>query len=66
MNRYVGLAALFLAACGGEATLGDTDEPTTDESASAIVGGDPAAGAVYGLDMSMWEGPLSQYEMDCF
>jgi hypothetical protein len=70
MKRYLGSAALFLAvvffaACGGEASVSDMEDPT-DESAADITGGDPANNAVYGLDMSMWEGPLSQYEMDCF
>lgn len=31
-----------------------------------LSGGDPANGALYAIDISMWEGPISQAEMDCF
>lgn len=37
-----------------------------EEAVTVELGGDPANGAVFALDVSHWEGPLSQHEIDCF
>jgi len=63
-----GVMTALLSACAAQ---GDADEESWVAEANAIVPsapfyGDPANGAVYALDVSHWEGPLSQREMDCF
>ena len=57
-----GLIALFGAACV---------EPTEDSSseelqAAPLFGGDVANHALFAADVSVWETPLAQSEMDCF
>ncbi|MBS2028096.1 MAG: hypothetical protein JST54_09355 [Deltaproteobacteria bacterium] len=57
--------ALPFAGCGaGEAQV-ETPKPDAPAS-SDLFTGDPAHGAEYALDVSFWEGPISEYEMDCF
>jgi GH25 family lysozyme M1 (1,4-beta-N-acetylmuramidase) len=63
---------LALAACG-PATEEATPDPSLEDGqaveaikASPPYHGDPANGAVFAVDISHWEGPMSQAEMDCF
>ena len=55
------------AACAAPASEGPRP-PLSDAivTPSQPFYGDPANHAVYALDISLWEGPISQYEMDCF
>jgi GH25 family lysozyme M1 (1,4-beta-N-acetylmuramidase) len=70
---FVGMAAAVLSSCA--APVGDSDGDLIDtESAEAAEPikasppflGDPANGAVFAVDLSVWEGPMAQREMDCF
>lgn len=58
-------AAACLAACAAP-----TDEEVDTESSELVPSppfyGDPANKAVFGVDISMYEGPMAQAEMDCF
>jgi hypothetical protein len=51
----------LLGACAGP--LDDEPEAAT---AAAAAGGDSAGVERFALDLSHWEGPMSQWEMDCF
>ncbi|MBK7581749.1 MAG: hypothetical protein IPI67_16260 [Myxococcales bacterium] len=59
------LAVLFvgLGACGGEPDAGTSFERLTP---APKFDGDPANQAVFAVDVSFWETPLSQSEMDCY
>lgn len=72
MRRFLEItfaaSALLLGAC-----LGTPDEIDEDADSSAaplapapFFQGDPANQAVFATDVSMWETPLAQSEMDCF
>lgn len=50
-----------LAACVDAA-----DELDEAGDSAALMTGDPAHGALAAVDVSHWEGPLSQHEVDCF
>jgi hypothetical protein len=56
------LLALALVAAGC-AEADDEGEGSLD---GELVLGDPANDAVFAVDISHWEGPMSQHEMDCF
>jgi hypothetical protein len=59
------LAALLASACAPD--LEDLeDEAESPISSSPPFYGDPENDAVFAVDVSHWEGPLSQREMDCF
>ncbi len=65
-----GLLTALVPACAVQGDASD-DDSSWEAEANAIVPstpfyGDPKNGAVYALDVSFWEGPLSQREMDCF
>lgn len=62
---------LALSSCGAPAN--DGPEPPLEGGeivepieASPPYYGDPAHDAVFGVDISHWEGPMAQAEMDCF
>ncbi|MBI3184331.1 MAG: hypothetical protein HYZ28_19530 [Myxococcales bacterium] len=59
--------ASWLSACG-EDSLAELqlDDQGPAVEASPLFLGDPANAAVFAVDVSHWEGPISQYEMDCF
>jgi hypothetical protein len=58
-TRTIGSLCLAITGCAVASDDGESsDQP--------LFGGDPANDAVYGIDISHWEGPMSQYEMDCF
>jgi hypothetical protein len=60
------LLAIGLAACGeapSDEAVGVETNPITP---SPPFLGDPAKGAVFAVDVSHWEGPLAQREIDCF
>jgi GH25 family lysozyme M1 (1,4-beta-N-acetylmuramidase) len=61
------LTALFAMLGCGCATAGDDD----DSEAQALqippfFGGDPANHALFAVDVSVWETPIAQSQMDCF
>ena len=58
----------LLAACGsdGGGFGDDADLAQQALTPSTPFYGDPQNGAVFGLDLSVWEGPIAQAEMDCF
>ncbi len=62
------MAAALLGAGCGEGVIDEFDATPFDEDIHAEPQflGDPANGAVFAVDVSFWEGPLSQYETDCF
>ena len=68
MNKHAilgmwAMGLMALAGCGGvpdQGTAGEKLVPVPVQS------GDPANGAVFATDVSFWETPLSQAEMDCF
>jgi hypothetical protein len=61
------LASTFLfCACVGEVDGGVGAEETGAIRSSPPFDGDPANGAVFGVDVSIWEGPLAPRELDCF
>lgn len=66
MGRSLLLAlATILLGCsspGGDATANGQDALTP----APTFGGDPANHATFGVDVSFWETPLAQSEMDCF
>jgi len=65
----LGLVATFAPACAVEGSADDGSELAVEANAitpSPPFLGDPANGAVYAVDISMWEGPMSEREMDCF
>ncbi|MEW5851779.1 MAG: GH25 family lysozyme [Myxococcota bacterium] len=78
MNHHVMklglLAGLMTTACitpaeQEEAAAEAAAEMETEEavvSPSPAFYGDPAANAVFSIDISHWEGPMAQVEMDCF
>lgn len=60
------LVAGLSVGCGsGVATVRELDEELGFVEEPLFLG-DPANGAFYALDLSMWEGPIAQWEMDCF
>jgi len=56
------MSMMSMAMIGACASSDDLEGSTADE----IFLGDPANDAVFAVDVSHWEGPISQYEMDCF
>ena len=66
---HLWVVVLVLATGCGVQVL-DTDDLVGVEdnpiAPSPPFAGDPASGAVFGIDISHWEGPMSQREMDCF
>lgn len=74
MNTYRalfagGIGAILMVGCApasGEAEEGSLTLEANAIAPSTPFDGDPKNGAVYALDVSMWEGPISQREMDCF
>ncbi len=68
LNRPLLLLTLALAACGPDSSL--TFEETSPgesvvEAEVTTFAGDPPNNALYSVDVSMWEGPIPQYSMDC-
>lgn len=62
------VSGVLLFGCGGgvvEIGGAPPDDPG-DLSSGLAFNGDPANNALFAVDISMWEGPTSQYEMDCF
>jgi len=57
------LAAVAFGGCGSEPESSATFTPLTPAPKQD---GDPANGAVFATDVSFWETPISQAEMDCF
>ncbi len=57
------MGLMLLVGCGGV-----QDQTTANERLVPVPvqDGDPANGAVFATDVSFWETPLSQAEMDCF
>lgn len=63
------LVALSLTACGVQ-VIEPAEDPvkvgTAPISPSPFFAGDAQSGAPFAVDISFWEGPMSQREMDCF
>lgn len=59
--------AILLGACGAGPGTGE-DAATVDAplTPAPFFDGDPANQAIFGVDVSFWETPLAQSEMDCF
>ena len=69
MMRTTSLLLGLIGLVGGCLDPGDetTTEATTEPLLSApFFGGDPANHALFAADVSVWETPLAQSEMDCF
>jgi hypothetical protein len=67
-HRFLGFTVLLGLALSGcaideEESLGVETSPITP---SPPFYGDPAKGAVFAVDVSHWEGPLAERELDCF
>jgi hypothetical protein len=66
------LSLVFVPLLGGCGGGGDGFGDGADEGTSQALTpsppfyGDPQNGAVFAIDISMWEGPMAQAEMDCF
>lgn len=69
------LEKTLLAACGAmllgacSARSGTVDDGATDDAPltpAPFFDGDPANQALFGVDVSFWETPLAESEMDCF
>ncbi|MGE5180624.1 MAG: GH25 family lysozyme [Acidobacteriota bacterium] len=56
------ILAILLAGCVEPAT----DHASEPLQAAPFFGGDPANGAEFAVDVSVWETPLAQSQMDCF
>ena len=55
-----------LFACESEVHVYESlAEPEGVSEAELGFAGDPANGALYAVDVSMWEGPIAQHSMDC-
>ncbi len=63
--RPAAFVLLLAVACGPGVGVVDTPKAPNDSTENLFTG-DPANDAVYGLDVSMWEGPISESQMDCF
>ena len=65
---FLGLSACLAIACA--APIEGADEASSELASELVASppfyGDPANRAVFGVDISMWEGPMAQAEMDCF
>ncbi len=57
---------IALVACGPLPEEDGVEVETSPITPSPPFLGDPAKGAVFGVDVSHWEGPLAQRELDCF
>lgn len=68
MNKtlMVAAGACLIAACAAPTDEEEAESSSQDLTPSTPFYGDPANGAVFGVDISMWEGPMAQAEMDCF
>lgn len=67
--RTVGIAITGLLFLGCAAPAHDPEEvveSTQDLVPAPPFNGDPANGAVFGVDVAMYQGPLAQAELDCF
>ena len=63
------LLALGVAALGACSASPDAFDDATNEAPltpAPVFNGDPANKALFGVDISFWETPVSQAEMDCF
>ena len=73
-TSLLGVAAALLCSCAassGEEVIDELGGVEVENSIDPIQAsppfyGDPANNAVFGLDISHWEGPIAQREMDCF
>lgn len=65
-RRIIAVLLLLLLGCGDADLVIEETDPAPELLTTPLSAGDPANGAVYAIDISMWEGPMSQYEMDCF
>jgi len=63
------LAILLASACAPPSLNGGPEDTGAGDAAiqpSPPFNGDPANGATFALDLSVWEGPMAESEMDCF
>ncbi len=61
------LGAMTLGACATGLQGAEQDESSEGALTPApVFNGDPANHAIFGADVSVWETPLAQAEMDCF
>lgn len=68
LPMFLGFFACLAVGCAvpSEGMEGSAAEVESELAASPPFYGDPANRAVFGVDISMWEGPMAQAEMDCF
>ena len=68
---FLGILVVTLGSCANEVGEAPGPEGALEVEGAALVPtptnvADPASGAVFALDISFWEGPVSEEEMECF